>query len=333
LTAEQLSKLKRFAEAGGLIFTHADGGAVAFNTFANELAKKLFGVELSNVPSNHDIYSIQYRVTTKPPLKCVSNGARLLMVHSPQDISTTWQVKDGTRPTNWQIALNLFVYAAGKADLRNRLNSPYIPGTPGMPQRQVRVARLKYAGNWDPEPYAWERFGRFMRREAGIGVEPVVVELGKLTPETALIAHLVGNGTYSPSDAEVEALRKYVEAGGVALIESCGGNELFNQSAAAMLSRCFPKAKPVQVESTHELLNKSAPGMQDISKPLLRPSAGARARAGFEILSAGKGQVILSRLDLSTGLLGTNTWGIVGYEPAYAQGFVKNLVLRSTRSQ
>jgi hypothetical protein len=49
--------------------------------------------------------------------------------------------------------------------------------------------------------------------------------------------------------------------------------------------------------------------------------------ARLETLRAGNGRVIYSELDLTSGFLGTNTWGIAGYEPAYAQTLVKNLLL------
>ena len=43
--------------------------------------------------------------------------------------------------------------------------------------------------------------------------------------------------------------------------------------------------------------------------------------------TSGKGWVIFSRLDLTDGLLGTPQWGILGYDPAYAQALMKNVVL------
>jgi hypothetical protein len=43
-------------------------------------------------------------------------------------------------------------------------------------------------------------------------------------------------------------------------------------------------------------------------------------------LSAGKGRVIFTSLDVTCGLLGTRTWGIAGFEPEYAQSFLKNLL-------
>ena len=44
-------------------------------------------------------------------------------------------------------------------------------------------------------------------------------------------------------------------------------------------------------------------------------------------LSAGRGHIILSPIDLTSGLLNTNTWGILGYDPAYSQSLLKNLIL------
>ena len=45
------------------------------------------------------------------------------------------------------------------------------------------------------------------------------------------------------------------------------------------------------------------------------------------VLDVGKGAVLISDLDLTSGLLGTNTLGIVGYDPAYAHALVRNSIL------
>jgi hypothetical protein len=46
----------------------------------------------------------------------------------------------------------------------------------------------------------------------------------------------------------------------------------------------------------------------------------------FSALFAGRGRVIFTPLDLTSGLLGTRTWGVAGFETEYAQSFVKNLL-------
>ena len=70
--------------------------------------------------------------------------------------------------------------------------------------------------------------------------------------------------------------------------------------------------------------------MADVRTPAVRPYMKGRARGvegRLEMLSAGKGRVIVCPLDVTTGLLGANTWGIEGYDPSYASLLVKNIVL------
>jgi hypothetical protein len=39
------------------------------------------------------------------------------------------------------------------------------------------------------------------------------------------------------------------------------------------------------------------------------------------------GYIVFSPLDLTTGLLATNTWGILGYAPPSCETFLRNLFL------
>ena len=41
-------------------------------------------------------------------------------------------------------------------------------------------------------------------------------------------------------------------------------------------------------------------------------------------MKLGKGRVIFTPLDVTSGLIGTNTWGILGYTPEYAEAMVTN---------
>jgi len=326
LTDEHYQKLRSFAEAGGLIFTHADAASPAFNAFAADLAKKLFpDFPMTNLPSNHDVYSLLYKLAAKPPLRAVSNGSRLLLVHSPTDFSTAWQVRNGTKREPWDLAVNLFVYAAGKGDLRNRLSSPYIPPVLTRPATRLRLTRLKYPAAWNPEPHAWERFSRYLQQQSDIGLDLFTSELKDLKPTASPIAHLTGNVPYTATDPETQALRQYVEAGGVLLIDSCGGSERFAPSVAALLQKLAPTQKPTLMDFKHRLFTPALPAMDDLTRPQLRPYA--KLPPQFLTLSIGKGKVISTPLDLTTGLLGTNTWCISGYQPDYSQKFLKNLIL------
>ena len=71
-------------------------------------------------------------------------------------------------------------------------------------------------------------------------------------------------------------------------------------------------------------------GMTPLPKAQYRPyatDAGGSTSGQITTFPAGAGQVIISDLDLTSGLLGTSTWGIAGYTAPYAQQFVQNLLL------
>src|SRR5207245_5073682 len=91
LSETDIAKLRQFIEAGGMLLTQADGGAEPFNTFVLELSRKLLPTfEWTELQLDHEIYSLNYRVEPKPKLRCISNGSRILRLHSPDDLRAYW---------------------------------------------------------------------------------------------------------------------------------------------------------------------------------------------------------------------------------------------------
>ena len=84
------------------------------------------------------------------------------------------------------------------------------------------------------------------------------------------------------------------------------------------------------------MLTASAPGMEDVSRPRVRlyniEYLGTRG-ATLNAVAAGNGHFLYTHSDLTSGLLGTNTWGILGYDPKYAQTLVKNLIFWTADGQ
>jgi len=326
-------KLKNFVQAGGLIFTHADAGSVAFNRWVPQLVQRIApGCELKPLPDNHPIYSLQYKLGSHPILQGVSNGVRLLLVHASGDVANAWQQRSTkTQRDHFQLGTNIFLYASGKPDLRNRLDSPYVPAAPGAPTGHVAIDRVKYDGNWDPEPAAWYRFSRYLQWETGEAADIRPVQAKELSPSVATLASLTGTSAAQFTPGESAALRKYVEEGGVLLIDACGGENAFTQTARdALLRGAFSGAQMLPLKPDHPLYKDLKPGLANPSPLRMRPFAIERLgqlAPEVRLLKLGKGYIVFSALDLTSGLLGTNTWGIVGYDPASAQKFVRNLVL------
>ena len=340
LTDEDYDKIRSFIQSGGLLFTQADGDDPEFNRFAEEMAKKLFpSYAMTDLSPEHPLFSVLFHMQLKPKLKVVSNGARLLMVHSPTDLSRAWQLRQQkVTKLPFEFALNLFQYASGRHELRNRLDTNIISAPSETPSYSIHVARLRYPGNWDPEPYAWTRFPRWFQRRTGYGVDVKVVDMTDLTPQTAPIAFLTGSDAYDPKPAEIAAVKKYVEAGGTLFVDLAGGNGVFEQSARTKLfARAFPSGFLRLLPSNHPLLNAGPPGMTDLTHPRLRAYAleklGSPTNEFPSSFTFGRGHVIDTPLDITCGLLGTNTWGILGYEPSYSQELVKNLLLWTVDGQ
>ena len=131
-------------------------------------------------------------------------------------------------------------------------------------------------------------------------------------------------------------MKAYVTGGGVLLIDSCGGSEPFIDSMRKALGTVFFDSKLARVTPAHPLLSKGPPGMTDLGIAKVRMYVTEKVgqhHGGFEILSAGKGHVILSTMDITSGLLGTDTCGIWGFTADYAHSFVQNAIFWTVDGQ
>lgn len=339
-TDAEVKKLRAFADGGGMLLTQADNNAESFNLFVQQLAKRVFPEgEMKDLPAEHEVYGVQYVIArnSRPRLRGVSNGSRLVWIHSPTDLALSWQQRaEKSKREAFEMGANLFVYAGGKTDLRNRLDDRAIPMLATMPSRVVTVARLKYGGNWDPEPGAWPRFANYLHWETSLGVNPAPVEVGRIGESRNVpIAHLTGTAAYVPGDAEIASLKAYVENGGTLIVETTGpADAAFADSLqASILPRAFAGARFEAVGADHPLLHAGMTGMEDVWPPRLRASViakignDAKAIPPLRMARVGKGRVIYLPLDCTTGMLGCNAWPVFGYEPAEALAVMKNLVL------
>jgi hypothetical protein len=331
-------KLRNFVLAGGLIFTQADGSSASFNEWIPELAKKIApAFKLAPLPDNSPIYSIQYKVPSHPQMLGVYNGSRLMLVHSPTDLSLAWQGRSTkTKRFAFEIGTNVFVYASGKPDLRNRLDSPYVPAPPESSQKPFPVAALTYDGNWNPEPAAWFRMSRYLQWEGGPALAIRPIPLQQIAPGAAPMATLTGTDAHNFSQPEIAALRAYVQGGGTLLIDSVGGDNAFTRSVRdKLLPAAFGDGIEQQLPPDHPLFKDLKAGLANASPVRLRAYAVehlGQVAPAIRLIKVGNGYVVFSALDLTSGLLGTNTWGIVGYETVSAEKFSKNLVLWLSRN-
>ena len=333
LSADDEDKLRQFVHAGGLLLTHADGDSPAFDAWATELGPRLFpGYKWETLPHDHPLFSTVLRVKANIEVHAISNGSRLLMVHLPHDISRYWQMRaESDHGDAFALGMDIFAYASGKSDLRNRLASSYIPPVDADPAAAIKLATVRIGNEPDPEPMAWPRFANVFQRQTGLGIKLMPTALDNLPNCGAPVAQMDGTVAFVPTAEQVAGVTKYVEDGGVLLIDPCGGpNEFLKACRENLLPRAFPGNDPVSLPSTHPILNSTADGMVQLNTLDVRDyvrSATPPLDRQVYILRSGKGAVIISALDLTSGLLAVRTWPLGGFSPDTSVHLVSNIVL------
>lgn len=124
------------------------------------------------------------------------------------------------------------------------------------------LAEIEYSGKWNPRPTATSRMAWEIQKRTSIAVrlDPVVVRLsdGAALQRNPFL-YLAGDSALPViSDADVERLRRALQAGGFLLIDSAdprpGGG--FDQSVRALVARLFPR-EPLQRISSDQAVYQS----------------------------------------------------------------------------
>jgi len=329
-----INKLRDFVLTGGIIFSTADGSRAEFTdavrTTMTKLGNRLY--EPRELPNDHPVFSAWAKVKTPPRLIGLSNGVRELWVHSPVDMGATWQKRGFATKEHWDIPANLAFYAlGGPGDLNPRLRTTATKPARGDAKKTIPIARLDYAGNWDPEPNAWPRFAQRLRAAASVEPTFTTATIAALDATKFRIAVLTGTSAFSLSDDALKGLKTYLAAGGSLLIDNASGGREFDESARRLITS-LDVGKLVPVLNDDALLSGTVEATLKIDSVDYRKAAVLRdgRREGPELLAIKNGErcvVVYSPYAITPGLLGTNTMGIVGYEPPSAEMLARNIVL------
>lgn len=336
---EDVRKIGEYIAAGGMVFSVADDGSVTFTKAMQKYASKISQGKydlMRPLPADHVVYRTW---TQMQPMRLqgLSNGAREIWIHSPQDLGLAWQRRAYATKDNFTIAANVYFYAAGGSDsLAPRLKCLRVVGDDETPAgERIYIARLEYPGNWDPEPGAWSRFAKVMRQDGRVDMNVSTLKAENLD-KNIRIAHLTGTAAFTLGDASIQKLKAFLDGGGTLIIDGCGGRDAFDRSAKA-LCVSLTKKTPDVIPQGHSVYAGDFAGGSKIETIRWRrdpqsrqPLIGRPALQGVEI--NGRYTIIYSREDLTSGLLGTSTQGISGYAPASAAQLMRNAVLYAAKN-
>lgn len=339
----EISRLRDFCQAGGIILGAPERGDQDFAKSFRELGSKLFKqYEFRKLPANHPIFTSQMAKASswkkQVALEGLSNGAREMMILVPDyDPSKYWSTRQvDSRPEAFQVAANIYLYSIGKDFGWQRGRGYYVPPVAQPAGEARKVVRIEHSGNWNPEPYGWKRLQALLARDNKIALTIETAKLGEGKLKGAKLAHMTGTAELTPlTEAQKAEIKEFVNSGGTLLVDSCGGSPEFANFMDGELRKMFPDGT---AELNAPIPQKSPIFSKDWGTPIekIQLRDYALAQGGVEgngpqlrVITINKRPaVIFSREDLSTGLVGTPVDAITGYTPATALAIVRNIVMK-----
>ena len=257
---DTLARLRDYAWRGGLILSSPDNRSGDFTAaIVDHWAPAAFDnvYKPRDLPDDHPVFTLWGKLSSPPRLESTGNSVRELWIHSRSDLGATWHGRRLNTRDQWTFAANLFLYTTGREN--QRLPAIHADAPAAKPALALRMARVKYEGNWNPEPLA---AASLAEQAAAYGVDLQVVETAPadLDPKTTPLAHMTGTGPLHLSDPDIAGLRKYVEAGGLLLVEAAGGDEAFGKSFAEIARQVTPGAKLAALPLNHPIYNGAIVG-------------------------------------------------------------------------
>jgi hypothetical protein len=334
--AAQLDKLRTFVRRGGAIFSCTEGRGQGFRQGVRQVYANLFPQHrLAACDPDHRVYTIHHKIRRAPALHEVSNGVRPLAIHCDDDLPLAWQMRTSLRqPEKFRLAANAYLYLTGRAWFRSyRRGMSAWPAAPAFrPKRIVTMARVQHAGNCDPEPLAWERFGRLMGHRLQVQVNCAgPLPAARLAAAGVDLAMLSGTADPRLRPAEQAALKQYVAGGGTLLVEAAGGAEPFAKAVKPMLKKLFAPDALQDVPVDHPLYR-----IKGLEIDRLEYTAAARLKGRGPqgpwltgIVIDGRLAVIYSSEDITTALLGRHWRTFAGHEPESAFAVLRNVLLHA----
>ncbi len=332
LSSEDADRLREYINAGGTLICVPEGQSTAAVVKSmTALGRELFPTrEMKKIDSKHPFYNLAAPVQTPTPISIIDNGVRPLVVLIEKDIARELQA-DSLVPSQrdaFALLTNIYLYATGQNTGKPRLASNYVQRlATATPANAVRAARLKYDGDFDPEPASLQQLGTLLTNQHDIDLKVSSLSATELTSDTQ-IAFLTLTNNASLSDDEVAALKKWIEAGGTLWIDT-------SMETSAMTA-------------TDGLLNKLGPAYLDLKSVQDNPifTGKAARRKGYDVTSPkmrhymelgrptirgifidNRPAVYVAHGNISAGLAGADHWGITGFSVANTRQIVANSIL------
>jgi len=346
LSDQEIQTLRGYIDAGGLLITNSEKGQAEQRSFS-DLYKQLFPESgekgpWQSIDRNHDIFTLHQKVRQIQPssVRIVDNGLRLQAIHFSRDVTRDLERNDQLRSDAFSLLSNVYLYSVGYNPRRQRLVSNIVVEDPSVtPMSAMKLARVAHAGEDNPEPFAMSQLQQLAHNELRLDLAVDSVESSAIDA-TYPMAWLSTTGAVDEpiSAADANALRQWIEQGGMLWVEATGGSKEAVASARGVVAAVMPDAALRPLPYGDPILS----GIRDEAGRLItgydntrvryrlyalhrmQPTARPRLQA---IMVGDRPGIVLSEEDLTMGVAGFDHWSIFGYNQKSARQLLLNGLL------
>jgi len=336
LTDDQVANLRGYLDAGGMLVLNQDERSAEAGRAFDSLINRLYPGEIAQtVPRDHDFYRIHKRTLAAPPMRMVHNGIRPVIVWPTPDFGRALQSNQtggGATGAVFETLSNVYLYATGLNPEQSRLAHGYVVQPDRKAKMDMNVARIRHGGNYNPEPAAMPQLKAFMARHHDVDLILEDVRPEDLSRKYK-IAFLTTTGDAELTMEQARGIREWILDGGTLWIDAAGGGDEAREDADRLQVQIFPSGKRQQLASSHPVISgQNLVGSYNNARVRWRNYAlitlGRTYRPRLEYIDVNnRAAVFFSGEDLTCGLAGIDTWGILGYTPEYARKIVANGLL------
>lgn len=355
LSDAHIQALRDYVLNGGMIICDSIAGAPYFYDSAREIFLKAFPESrFRTVPADHPLYHMIVdvdRVTvggrrgpSEPFLEGIYVGCRVGVLVSKFGLGCGWnrnveRLKELREAAYYDIksandiGVDLAAYIVGYAEVGLVEGRPEIFGLADeqRPTDEFVFAQIKHDGLWNVHPGAATALLTKLRRYSSVRVnlKRAAVDAGQddLAPYPFL--YMTGLDNFSFSQNELSALGRYVNSGGVLVIDNGLGLGTFDAAVRRELRKLLPEARLELIPANHDLYA----GIFDTSRVQYSPAL-VKSKPELNnqpyllgITIDGQLRVIYSPYDLEAGWLDVPCPQIRGYESVSAQRLGMNLII------
>ena len=255
-TDEDVDKLRRFVDNGGVLVFEACCSKVAFAQGFRTLAARAWPDSPPRALGlDHPIFHAAVDLDRTHGIMGIDAGCKTCVFFLPNDLSCVWEQRELQAPKGlatfaFDFGLNLAAYATGGGPLGDRLTrvelAPSRPAGAPRPATQrgvVQIARLIHDGDYNCDSKALANLADLAARVAAIDIvsreEPLDVADEAIFDHPVLI--MTGHYAFQMTDPQIDNLARHLSRGGVLIAEACCGQPAFDASFRRLASALVAK--------------------------------------------------------------------------------------------